>query len=99
MGRQRRVHRPVKHVFPQDFPMRLELFKEASGHSWRSMARTLGVKPKVLRAWRSGVVPGSTHLFCLLTLADGLGFRDILMYGDCDPPEIANPDVIEGRID
>ena len=98
MGRQRQVHRPVQYIFPEDFPMRLELFKEASRHSWRSMARILGVKPKVLRAWRSGVVPGSTHLLCLLTLADSLGLKDILMYADRDTPEVADPDVIEGRI-
>ncbi len=80
MGRQRRVYRPVRNSFPEDFPARLLRFKERSGHSWRSLAHRLGVQPKLLRAWRSGVVPSSIHLFHLLALADRMGLRNVLLY-------------------
>lgn len=88
MGVQRRVHRPITFVFPEDFPERLMRLKEASGMSWRSMARALGVSPYRLREWRrKGIVPGSTHLFSLLTLAESLGLRDgVLMCAERDLP-------------
>ena len=48
----------VSGVLSQDFPQRLERLKEASGLSWRGMARALGVDPKQLRRWRrKGVEP------------------------------------------
>ena len=74
----------MDHVFPEDFPQRLERFKAESGLSWRSLARLLGVSPYRLREWRRGIVPDSTHLFFLLTLADRLGFRRILMCPERD---------------
>ena len=88
MGVQQRVHRPVEFDFPEDFPDRLMRFKEASGLSWRALARLLGVRPHRLRQWRErGVVPSPTHLLLLLTLADGMGLRDgILMRPDRDMP-------------
>ena len=87
MGRQRRVHRPVEYDFPEDFPRRLERFRAEAGLTWRSLARCLGVSPYRIREWRRGTVPGSTHLFFLLTLADKLGLRGILMCPDMDMPE------------
>lgn len=87
MGRQRRIHRPVTPDFPPDFPTRLERFKAAGGFSWRSLARRLGVTPYRLREWRRGTVPSSTHLFVLLTLADQLGLREVLMCPDRDMPQ------------
>ena len=93
MSRQRRIHRPVTPVFPQDFPTRLERFKVAGGFSWRSLARRLGVTPYRLREWRRGTVPSSTHLFVLLTLADQLGLRSVLMRPERDlPQDAATPD-------
>ena len=85
---QRRVHRPVKFAFPEDFPLRLARFKEASGMSWSSLARFLAVSPYRLRQWRfRGVVPGPAHLFHLLTVAEGMGLRDqVLMCPDQDLP-------------
>ena len=87
MGRQRRVHRPVQFDFPEDFPQRLEQFKAAGGMTWRSLARRLGVSPHRLREWRRGTAPGSTHLFLLLTLADGMGLRGTLMRPEMDAPD------------
>ena len=86
MGRQRRVHRPVRFDFPEDFPQRLERFRAAGGMTWRSLARCLGVSPHRLREWRKGAAPGSTHLFLLLTLADRMGLRGTLMRPETDAP-------------
>ena len=45
-------------VLPEDFGHRLERLKEASGLSWRGLAKALGVDPKQLRLWRKrGVEP------------------------------------------
>lgn len=89
MGTQRQVHRSFRCVFPPDFPERLELFKEASGLSWRAIARMLGVSLHRLRQWRNkGVAPSPAHLFLLLTIAEGIGLRDgILMCPERDLPE------------
>ena len=87
MGIQRRVHRPVQFDFPEDFPERLEHFKEKSGLSWKALARLMGVRPYRLLRWRQGTLPSSTHLFLLLTLADAMELRDgILMRPDHDLP-------------
>ena len=50
-------------VLPKDFAQRLERLKEASGLSWRGLARALGVDPKQLARWRKGVEPcgGAMH--------------------------------------
>ena len=89
MGIQRQVHRPFQCVFPQDFSERLVRFKEASGLSWRAIARLLGVSLHRLRQWRNkGVSPSPAHLFLLLTIAESMGLRDgILMCPDQDMPE------------
>ena len=88
MGVQQRVHRRVEFVFPRDFPERLLLFKEASGLSWKALARLLGVRPYRLWQWRErGVAPSPSHLFLLLTIAEGMGLRDgILMCPERDLP-------------
>ena len=95
MGAQRRIIRPVEFDFPRDFSHRLARFKDVSGLTWRSLARLLGVSPYRLREWRRGAVPNSTHLFLLLTLAEGMGLRDgILMCPDRDLPEGVDPEDI-----
>ena len=50
-------------VLPEDFGQRLERLKEASGLSWRGIAKALGVDPKQLLRWRKGVEPcgGAMH--------------------------------------
>ena len=89
MGTQRQVHHLFKCVLPPDLPARLVRFKEASGLTWRSLARLLGVSPYRVRQWRKrGVAPSSAHLFMLLTIAESMGLRDgILMCPDLDLPE------------
>ena len=73
--------------FPQDFPQRLERFKEETGLTWNALARRLGVNPYRLREWRKGTIPDSTNLFILLTLAERLGLRRILRCPCRDMPE------------
>ena len=46
MPRQRTDHSRITYVFPDDFPQRLERFKEESGLSWAELARRLGSYPK-----------------------------------------------------
>ena len=89
MGVQQRVYRPVEFDLPPDFPERLALFKEASGLSWKAIARLLGVTLHRLRQWRNkGVAPNPANLFLLLTIAEAMGLRDgILMQPDRDLPE------------
>ena len=87
MGRQRRIYQPVYYEFPREFPDRLERFKEETGLTWNALARRLGVNPYRLREWRRGTVPDSTNLFILLTLAERLGLRGILMWSERDMPE------------
>ena len=93
MGVQQRVYRPVDFQFPKDFPERLKLFKEASGLSWKSLARLLGVRPYRLWQWREmGGAPSPAHLFLLLTIAESMGLRDgILMCPDRDMPASRGP--------
>lgn len=72
MTRRRRLYAPIETDLPCDFPQRLERLKEASGLSWRELARRLGTEPKTLRRWRRGVSPGSTYILRLLILASSV---------------------------
>lgn len=65
--------------FPTDFPTRLERFKEASGLSWAVLARAIYVSPRRLHYWRRGTLPDAVHFFQLLTLAEELGLREVLV--------------------
>ena len=67
--------------FPTDFPTRLERFKEASGLSWAVLARAIYVSPRRLHYWRRGTLPDAVHFFQLLTLAEELGLREVLVGG------------------
>ena len=70
----------VSGVLSQDFPKRLERLKEASGLSWRGMARALGVDPKQLRRWRRGVEPAGGAMLSIVRFAGGIpGGMEILM--------------------
>ena len=74
MPRQRTRHSRMVYVFPDDFPQRLERFKEESGLSWAEIARRLGTSTLNLRRWKDkGVRPQWRHLVALLELAEELG--------------------------
>ena len=96
MGTQRQVHIPSHCVFPPDFPERLSRFKEASGLSWRAIARLLGVSLHRLRQWRNkGVAPSPANLFLLTLIADVMGLRDgILMQPERDLPDGLDPEAV-----
>ena len=81
MPRQRIRYRKTFHVFPSDFPRRLELFKEASSLTWREIARRLGTNTLTLRRWRAGAQPNSKHLLALLEVADELSLGHLFPVG------------------
>ena len=73
-----RVHNSgVVYFFPDDFPERLERFKEESGLSWAEIARRVGTSNLNLRRWRNGVRPHWRHLVALLELAEDLGLAHL----------------------
>ena len=78
MLRPHAYYSPRIHVFPDDFPQRLERFKEESGLSWAEIARRLRTYPLTIRRWRyKGVRPNLAHQMALLDLADDLGLGHI----------------------
>ena len=78
MPRQHTRHSRIVYVFPDDFPRRLERFKEESGLSWAELARRLGTSTLNLRRWKDkGVRPNWRHLVALLELAEELGLAHL----------------------
>ena len=71
----RRTSLPPAHLMfaatflPEDFPRRLEWFKEVSGLTWDGLAGCLGVDPRQLQRWRNGTKPSSDGLCALIKLA------------------------------
>ena len=86
MSTRMRVYRPVVSDLPDDFGERIEEFRVAGGLTVRSLARMLGVRPYRLREWRRGVAPSSGHLHALLTIAEVMGLKGILVRPDQDLP-------------
>ena len=78
MPRQRRTHRKLTHVFPEEFGESLVRFKEASGLPWAEIARLIGANELALWRWRKGVHPTWPHLLALLDLAEGMGLAHTL---------------------
>ena len=81
MPRQRANHCREVHAFPEDFPRRLEQVKDASGLTWKELARRLGTSPLTVRRWRQGTRPNALHVFALLDLAASLGLAHLLSAG------------------
>ena len=79
MGRQRWVYRLEPPRFPEEFPQRLERFKEASGFSWRGLARELCIDIRLIKRWRNGARPDSANLIALFGLAAGMGLLHLLL--------------------
>jgi len=84
MGHQQRVYRIEPPRFPEDFPHRLERFKDASGMSWRELARRLRIDIRLVGRWRQGTRPDSANLMALFSMAAGLGLLHLLL------PELDN---------
>ncbi len=68
---------PAPSTLPDDFRYRLVRFKEASGLSWRALAKELEVNPYRLREWRRGITPSTPHLVHLLGLAEQIGLGEV----------------------
>ena len=69
MGRQKHVYQPTRQEFPEDFPERLERFRDDAGLSWRGLARHLHLDARSVRRWRNGTKPSWGHLYALFNLA------------------------------
>ena len=69
MGRQKHVYQPTRQEFPEDFPERLERFRDDAGLSWRGLARHLRLDARSVRRWRNGTKPSWGHLYALFNLA------------------------------
>ena len=82
MARRNPVLLTPRPAFPSDFPVRLERFKEESGLTWRVLARAVYVNPRRIHYWRHGTLPDAVHFYQLLTLAEQLNLRDVLMGQD-----------------
>ena len=79
MPRQRTHHSRRTYVFPDDFPDRLERFKEESSLPWAEINRRLGTDPHTIRRWTEGRTrPNTQHMMALLDLADDLGLGHTL---------------------
>ena len=85
VGRQQWVYRLEPSRFPEDFPQRLERFKEASGLSWRGLARELRVDIRQLKRWRKGTRPDPGNVVALFGLAARMGLLHLLL------PEAGEP--------
>ena len=92
-------------VLPRDFAQRLERLKEASGLSWRGLARALGVDPKQLARWRKGVEPcggamHSIHRFAhLIPGGTAILMGDDLQLGLFDEEEQEDEDGVDAAED
>ena len=63
MGRQQEwVYHVEPEEFPQDFPERLDRFREAAGLTWRELARRLKINARRVRRWKAETRPGPGHL-------------------------------------
>ena len=74
MPRQRiHYYSRVPYAFPEDFPRRLERFRQESCLSWAELASRLGTYPHTLWRWRNlGVRPSAEQMLALLDLAYSL---------------------------
>ena len=68
---------------PEDFPQRLELFKEATGLPWDGLAACIGADPRQLQRWRHGTKPCGDSVYALFLLADRIpGGKRLLLRSD-----------------
>ncbi len=73
------VYRVEPASFPDDFPERLEAFRQAAGFSRRELARRLRTDVRILKRWNNGTRPDSANLFALFVLAAGIGLLYLLL--------------------
>ena len=90
MPRQRKSYRRDVHVFPEDFPQRLERLKDESGLTWSELA---GLAPAPSPCWRQGARPNALHLLALLELATSLEVAQLLPLGRTGGRSLRHPTV------
>ena len=102
MGRrQQYVYHVEPEAFPEDFPDRLDRFRQAAGFTWGSLARELRVNSRTVRRWKAGSRVGSGHLFSLFGLAARLGLLHHLLPEAGEPVAAADldSDSMSGAVD
>ena len=72
--------------FPDDFPQRLERLREASGLTWRALARDLGVSVRSLYRWRAGTRPDAAHMLAIVEFATERDLLDCLLGRTSESP-------------
>lgn len=82
--RQQWVYHVEPSLFPEDFPERLQRFKDAAGLSWRGLARRLRVRMRCVWRWKAVPRPDPGHLFSLFTAAEEMGLLHTLLHGAQD---------------
>lgn len=65
--------------FSDDFPQRVERLREASGLTWRALARELGVSVRSLYRWRTGTKPDVAHMLAIVEFATDRNLLDSLL--------------------
>lgn len=78
-GHRKTNYRPNGAKFPDDFPRRLERLRDATGLTWRGMARELGVSVRSLYRWRAGTRPDAAHMLAIVEFATELELLDCLL--------------------
>ena len=91
MGRQRWVYRLEPPRFPEDFPERLESFREVAGLARWEMARRLRADIRLVKRWKNGTRPDSGNIIALFSLAAGMGPLHLLL------PEAGEPEPVKGE--
>ena len=98
MGRRQRwVYHVEPEEFPEDFPERLDRFRETAGLTWRGLARLLKVNARIVRRWRAGTRPGSGRLVALFSLAAEKGLLHLLLPAVGEPEGIVAEEANAGR--
>lgn len=72
-------YRPNGAESPDDFPQRLERLREASGLTWRALARELGASMHSLYRWRAGTKPDVAHMLAIVEFATETELMDCLL--------------------
>ena len=97
MGRrQQYVYHVEPEQFPEDFPDRMDRFRQAAGFTVRGLARELKVNDRTVRRWQAGAAVGSGHLVSLFALAARLGLLHHLLPEAGEPVAGADLDTESG---
>ena len=77
---------PGTSILPDDFPVRLQLLKDATGLTFHQLGEKIGVDPRQIRRWMKGAVPGGGAMYSLTQFAMALPHGLWILYGDLSRP-------------